>query len=231
MFYWFGSQKNIIRCLPSNQLSRAHLSSDSILKGYEASNSEIYLTFDDGPDPSLTPQVLDLLARYEAKASFFVIGIRARENQALINRMLGEGHSVFSHSLDHNYQNYFKPRKVLKKWIQDSLEDLSQLTGEESLVFRPPAGVLTPPLVQVAQELEIKLLLWNLRFFDSVWPWYQWHGQLHLSRLRGGDVVLLHDCQRPKLQNNFLLTLQFFLESLRQKKFGMKKISEKELVI
>lgn len=232
MFYWFGSQKNIIRSIPTRQ-PKIHQPKVIRLQKQEEHFStnldELFLTFDDGPDSILTTQILDLLLRFQARASFFVVGVQARKNSHLIGRMLNEGHSVFSHSIDHQYRHFFSSQKKLKKWIETSLDDLSQITGRKSLVFRPPAGVLTPPLLQIAQDLDIKLVLWSHRFYDSVWPFYQWHCKSQLPYLKRGDIVLLHDWQKKYLQSTFLKTFNFFLESLEQKKFLMNSISESEL--
>src|SRR4051812_22086384 len=103
---------------------------------------EIFLTFDDGPDASSTQAVLDLLKSENTLANFFVIGNKARQNPALISRMLQDGHGVFSHSVDHDYRHYFTQKNALKSWIQNSLADLESQTHQQTLFFRPPAGIL-----------------------------------------------------------------------------------------
>lgn len=211
MFYWGGDHDFIIRRIKNSK--------------------KLYLTFDDGPDPDHTPAVLDLLSQYHFHATFFVIGTSAHKHSSIIERMLNDGHSVFSHSIDHNYENYFKSKKRLKDWLQASLDDLSQTTGLQTSYFRPPAGVLTPPLVQAAQEMNIKLVLWTHRFYDAVWPFYQWHCQLSLSKLQEGDIILLHDKQKPTNKKLFLSTLEFLLASLTQSKLSLESLYEKEFEI
>ena len=83
-------------------------------------SEKIYLTFDDGPDPDCTPQVLDLLLDYKVKSSFFVIGNEASRHSSLLNRMLKEGHALYSHSIDHKYNNFFASEKRLQQWVQKS---------------------------------------------------------------------------------------------------------------
>lgn len=209
MFYWGAENKNtVIKKIPHSQ--------------------QIYLTFDDGPDENQTPPILDLLAQLNVKASFFVIGTKARKNSFLLKRMKDEGHRIFSHSIDHNYHNYFSNEKKIKNWLQNSLDDLADLTGEHSSVFRPPAGVLTPPLIQAAQELNIHLLLWNHRFYDALWPFYQWHCQWRLTQMKSGDIILLHDKQKTSNYQKFMSTLTFLLESLSQRQFRLSSLNEKE---
>ena len=114
---------------------------------------EIFLTFDDGPDAEFTPQILGLLKQFQAKANFFVIGKEAEKHPDLIKRILAEGHGIFSHSMDHQYFHYFKKQDHLKNWIQNSIQNLSVLTGEPAVWFGAPAGILTTPFVRAGEDL------------------------------------------------------------------------------
>lgn len=183
------------------------------IRGLRGKN--IYLSFDDGPDSRFTSQILDLLAQEQWKASFFVIGNEAKNNLDLVKRMLAEGHSVLSHSKDHQYLHYFKNKDHLKNWLRDSLEDLSQITGQEQKAFRPPAGILTPPLLQAAEEMKIPLILWNQRFYDTVWPLTEKKVVKNLPRLSSGDIVLLHDRQPLQRQQAFIEILKKYIQEMK----------------
>lgn len=211
MFYWGQKPTNFID----------HISGSKAL----------YLTFDDGPDSEFTPKVLDLLASNQVTASFFVIGQKARQNPTLIRRMLREGHGVFSHSNDHDYRHYFKSAKSLKLWLRNSIDELEQLTGNKTVSFRPPAGVLTPPLVEAAKELGVYLVLWSHRFYDTVWPLYRWHCQWKMDQMQPGDIVLLHDTQQPANRPLFFDNLEFLIESIKHKQFAMMSLSEEEFPV
>lgn len=195
-----------------------------VLRKLPCIEKQIYLTFDDGPCPETTPHVLDLLYAHGAQGNFFVIGTRARQNPEILQRIKQEGHGIFSHSLDHDYRNYFKGKSGLKMWIQESLQDLEDQSGVVQSIFRPPAGVLTPPLVAAATELQIPLLLWNHRFFDSVSPWSEEKSIKSLQSFRSGDIVLLHDWQRQKNRDIFLRTLHLYLQGIRNQGYRCKKI-------
>lgn len=196
-----------------------------LIRTIKTSGKEIFLTFDDGPCPESTPLVLDILKHEKVKASFFVIGDRARQNPEIIKRTLAEGHSIFSHSLDHNCRNYFRNENDVLKWLQVSLADLSNQTALVQKVFRPPAGVLTPPLLKAAQRLKVPLILWNHRFYDSVFSWNQVKAQKSIKRLAGGDIILLHDAQKQRHRNIFLKTLSYYLQTLRSEGFQCIAIS------
>lgn len=190
-----------------------------LIRKINTNKLEIFLTFDDGPDAKCTPAVLNLLREEGALATFFVIGERAKKNPALVERIIQEGHSVFSHSSDHHYRNYFRGKDRLKVWLTESLRELELQTKSPQKVFRPPAGVLTPPLVEIAQELGIPLILWNQRFYDSVRPWSEAAGKRSAQNVCPGDIVLLHDSQKTQHCSVFLGTLRVYLQDIKNRGF------------
>jgi len=196
-----------------------------VVRKIKTAQKEIFLTFDDGPDPDLTPQVLDLLRETKAHASFFVIGEKAQAHPEILQRILREGHSVLSHSLDHRYDLYFRGKDSLKTWLQKSLLQLEQQTGVKQSVFRPPAGVLTPPLIQAARELKIPLVLWNHRFYDTALPWTENRAAKNAATLVPGDIVLLHDRQRKQNRTLFLKTLRKYLQEVQQRGYLCASLS------
>jgi peptidoglycan/xylan/chitin deacetylase (PgdA/CDA1 family) len=187
--------------------------------------NEIFFTFDDGPDSLGTPKVLDLLKKFNAKASFFVIGQKIEPNKEIFNRILNEGHGVFCHSIDHNYWHYFCTKNHIKEWITKSLFQLNEFSGTVSpKFFRPPAGVITPPLLAAASELNIKLILWNHRFYDKTCAMTIKKYQKALRTIQKGHIVLLHDAQMQKNLDIFLKTLEWFLCELDRKQFIFSKL-------
>lgn len=186
-----------------------------IVRQIKTPERQIFLTFDDGPDPLQTDEVLNLLNAQNWKATFFVVGRRAQEYPEVVKRMLASGHAVMSHSIDHAYWPYFKGEKTLHKWVQDSLQNLSELTGLPQMAFRPPAGVLTPPLVKVAENLKVPLIMWNQRYFDTTSALTKPKVQIHLKRLSPGDIVLLHDRQSKKRHKTFLETLSHYIREMK----------------
>lgn len=153
----------------------------------------VYLTFDDGPDPQLTPVILDILKRHGAKGTFFVITERARQQSELIQRILQEGHAIGDHSWDHRYRNYFVSRSQLEAWIEKGRRGLEDLIGPRSVGFRSPAGVVTPKLVKVLRDKNIPLILWNRRFFDTAYRFTAEKAKRAAQQIAPGDILLLHD--------------------------------------
>src|SRR5262245_52041165 len=127
---------------------------------FENDSKNLYLTFDDGPDPRSTEAVLNVLDKYNAKASFFVITQKARNNLSLIREIKSASHSIGDHSFDHRYRYFFQGRQALLKWVTASTEELNGMLGENNIGFRPPAGIRTPELHWALRKLNIPLIYW-----------------------------------------------------------------------
>lgn len=201
-----------------------------IIRKIHTVKPEIFLTFDDGPTKELTPRILDLLQEAQVTATFFVIGRKAQENPKILKRMLAEGHTVLSHSLDHRYDLYFRGKERLKTWLRESLQSLDLQTGLRQRAFRPPAGVLTPPLVAAAQEMNIPLVLWNHRFFDTTFLWTEDMALKSARSLNSGDIILLHDCQKPAHQELFLKTLCKYLQAIASQGYVCRSLNDNLLL-
>ena len=158
-----------------------------------AARSEIALTIDDGPDPDVTPRVLDLLDAAGAKASFFCIGRRARENPALCREIVERGHRVENHGDSHSWAfSTFGPGHM-KADIAAAQATLSDITGQAPRFFRPTAGLRNPFLDPVLAALDLQLAAWSRRGYDT----REGRPDVVLGRLThglgAGDILLMHD--------------------------------------
>jgi peptidoglycan/xylan/chitin deacetylase (PgdA/CDA1 family) len=158
-----------------------------------ALRGEIAITLDDGPDPEVTPAVLDLLATHGARATFFCIAERARAQPALLRRIVDAGHSVQNHSLRHRHDFSLLGRRGQEREIVDAQAVLADITGVRPHCFRAPAGLRNALLDPVLHRLGLHLVSWTRRGYDTREP----DPQRVLGRLsRGlaaGDILLLHD--------------------------------------
>lgn len=186
--------------------------------------SKIYLTFDDGPSDTGTSPILDLLKQHDAKATFFVIGEKAKNNLSLIKKIQNDGHGIASHSSDHSYRHYFQSTKKVKSWIKNSLAELENITSKPQKLFRPPAGILNPPLIQAAKELEISLVLWNHRFYDSIFSLKEKNVRYALKSLNPGDIILLHDHQRKINLYPFLQSLNYMITEIQKSNINLSRL-------
>lgn len=158
-----------------------------------AARMEVALTIDDGPEPAVTPAVLDVLDRYQARASFFCIGERAAAHPALIAEIVRRGHTVENHSHGHRHHfSLFGPARIRRDLAQAQTV-LGELAGSTPLFFRAPAGLRNPFLEPVLAHLGLHLASWTRRGFDT----RTGNPEQVLARLtRGlaaGDILLLHD--------------------------------------
>lgn len=150
------------------------------------------LTFDDGPDPITTPQVLDLLAAADARATFFLVGQRAAQRPELVRRIAEAGHAVGSHSWSHP-RPWEHPARVLREDYASGHDAVQQALGAATPLFRPPHGHLGAAGIMVLLQLRLRPVLWTHDPED--WRDGVTARQIveRLHDVTAGDIVLLHD--------------------------------------
>jgi peptidoglycan/xylan/chitin deacetylase (PgdA/CDA1 family) len=153
----------------------------------------VALTIDDGPDPIVTPKVLELLDRFGAKATFFCIGARVGEFPELAREIVRRGHAIENHTQHHRW--YFSLLGVggLRQEIARAQRAIGEVSGSEPRYFRAPAGLRNPLLEWVLIRERLRLVSWTRRGFDTVRSEPRQVLQRLLHDLRGGDILLLHD--------------------------------------
>ncbi len=158
-----------------------------------AARGEVALTVDDGPDPEVTPAVLDLLARRGAGASFFCIGERARARPDLVRAMVAGGHRVENHTQRHGHGFSLLGMGGFVREIGAAQETLANICGVPPHWFRAPAGLRNPLLEPALARLGLHLAAWTRRGFDTVRRDPQRVAARLLEGLAAGDILLLHD--------------------------------------
>ncbi len=153
----------------------------------------VALTFDDGPDPDVTPRVLSILAEHGARASFFCIGERAQAHPQIVRAIVDAGHSVENHSDRHLPWFAFLTPRAMRREIANAQTRLTQLTGRAPAYFRAPAGMRNPATGLVLAALGLHLVSWTRRGFDTVTPDPARVTRRLVRNLAAGDILLLHD--------------------------------------
>jgi peptidoglycan-N-acetylglucosamine deacetylase len=153
----------------------------------------IALTFDDGPDPRWTPQVLDLLRKYHIHATFCLIGVQVPDHAALVRRIAAEGHALCDHTWTHDEKLRTRPAAVITGEITRTAAAIRAAGGVAPRYFRAPAGNWSPALIATAGSLGLRPLGWSVDPRDWSKP-----GTGHILSVlhadaRPGTVVLLHD--------------------------------------
>ena len=177
---------------------------------------EVAITIDDGPDPDVTPAVLDVLDAHGAKATFFCIEERARRHPELCRRIIRGGHSVQNHSQHHSHAFALLGMAGFAREIGNAQAGLAQIAGEAPRFFRAPAGLRNPLLGPVLHRLGLRLVSWTRRGFDTI----DRDPARVLARvgnsLTAGDIVLLHDGNTARTRSGTPIVLEVLPELLRR---------------
>ncbi len=187
----------------------------------ESADKVVALTFDDGPDADSTPRVLDLLKRYDVRATFFVVGEQARQNPELIHRMVAEGHTVANHSYYHLPQSTLWSSQRYTEELFRCNDVVARLTGLRMRLYRPPFGVTNPPIARAVKNLGLIPVGWSVRSLDTMTKDTDRVVDRVMRGLRGGDVILLHD----RLENSEEL-VEKLLTALRTQHYTTATVDE-----
>lgn len=158
-----------------------------------AARKEISLTFDDGPDPEITPRVLDLLDRYQAKASFFCVGEKAAAYPHIVKETARRGHKIENHSHRHSGAFAFYGLFRLKREVESAQTVISGITGRAPRLFRAPMGLRSPLLDPVLAKCGLHYVSWTRRGLDAIHRDPARVVQRLTGGLAAGDILLLHD--------------------------------------
>jgi peptidoglycan/xylan/chitin deacetylase (PgdA/CDA1 family) len=161
----------------------------------------VVLTFDDGPDPVVTPQLLEVLQRHGATATFFVLLQPARAYPELLRQVAEAGHEIALHGLDHRRLPQLPTREAVR-WLRSSRDELTQLTGTPVRWFRPPHGAQSPATWAAARALSMDVVLWN----GTTWDWNDVSQEQRVAKAlesaRPGSILLAHDGAHYDAQYN-----------------------------
>lgn len=170
--------------------------------------NEIALTIDDGPDPLVTPQVLDMLDRYAAPATFFCVGEKAARHPDLCREIVRRGHAVENHSQHHSHYFALMGYSGFLRELQAAEDTLATMTGRRSLFFRAPAGLRNPFLDPVLARLGLQLASWSVRGFDTRIGNVERVKHKLLGGLRAGAILLVHDGNAARTSDGIPVILE-----------------------
>jgi len=126
---------------------------------------ELALTFDDGPNRTWTPRLLDVLASHELRATFFLLGERAQSEPEIVRRIAAAGHLIGNHSWDHPNLAQSSAERIRRE-LRQTQDALQQIAGAQVKFFRPPFGARRPAVFRIAREMGLQLVLWNAMTSD-----------------------------------------------------------------
>jgi peptidoglycan/xylan/chitin deacetylase (PgdA/CDA1 family) len=184
----------------------------------------VALTFDDGPDASSTPALLDFLREEKLAVAFFGIGKRVAANPDLAARIVREGHLLENHSYTHsNFTNFFSLTRLRAELTQTQAA-IAQATGIAPRCFRPPMGLSNPRIFRAAREVRLSVVGWNTRGLDTQITDPQRIVARIMQRLAPGGIILLHDGNIPAAR--LLLTVKLLLAGLRERGYEIVRLDK-----
>jgi peptidoglycan/xylan/chitin deacetylase (PgdA/CDA1 family) len=164
----------------------------STFTGLARGTKQLALTYDDGPNDPHTLRLLEVLAKHNARATFFLIGRYVRQRPEIAREVVKAGHVVGNHTFTHPLLT-LKSAAEVRQELSDCRSALHDAVGEHSNLFRPPFGGRRPAVLRVARELGLEPVMWNVTGYDWNAPPSAVIEQKVSRQIRGGDVILLHD--------------------------------------
>ena len=158
----------------------------------ETDQLRIALTFDDGPHPKYTPQILDILKEYGIKATFFCVGTNVELYPALVERIAAEGHELGNHTHHHNHVLKMSTAD-LRTDIGACSEALERTIGRPTRFFRPPEGVCNDAVKKICSELGMTVVMWSVDTRDWAHPTVAEICKNVRTNTRNGSIILMHD--------------------------------------
>jgi len=190
----------------------------------------VALTFDDGPSPVWTPQILDALKKAGVKATFFMIGEHVEKYPEIARRVAQEGHEIGNHTYGHQNLLYFN-KQELKDEIKKNEKIIKGVTGVTTKYFRPPKAWLSKREKKKIKEMGYKIILWSLNSKDWVTFDDKYMIRYLVKNIRPGDIILFHDsggafATEGGDRHETVLAVSRLVEKLEEKGYRFVTISE-----
>jgi len=202
----------IFACLPVNAAKSA-----SVVP------KRIALTFDDGPHPRITPEILGYLAEEDIRATFFIIGVNAEQWPELVKKEIEAGHEIGNHTYSHN-EKLRMSREAFSSDLIHADSILHDDFGYETVIFRPPQGICNKNVLYAASELDYSIVLWNIDTRD-----WEHNSTVNIVKtvmdnVKSGDIVLFHDYVSG--ESHTLDALRIIVPKLKAEGYEFVTVSE-----
>ncbi len=191
-------------------------------KNQNIAENKVAITFDDGPHPEFTPQVLELLEKYNAKATFFCVGKHIKENQAIADRILKEGHTIGNHTYSHTRNFGFLSTKKVKQELEQTNALVKSIFNKKLRLYRPAFGVTNPRIKKALKEVNLISIGWSVRSLDTTKRSKNMVLRRITRNLKKGDIILLHDTSAKSVA--VLEQLLLFLQQKKMQSITVNKL-------
>lgn len=153
---------------------------------------KISLTFDDGPHPRYTPQILEILEEYGIKATFFVVGVNAKNYPDTMEKVIKAGHEIGNHTYSHPHVSCLNSQTLCEE-VEKCESTIYGLTDYKTKLFRPPEGLIDADVRTVLRDLDYKVILWDLDTRDWAHTPAEDIARYVTENIAAGDIILMHD--------------------------------------
>jgi peptidoglycan/xylan/chitin deacetylase (PgdA/CDA1 family) len=160
--------------------------------GLARGSKQLALTYDDGPNDPHTQRLLDVLARHDVRATFFLIGRYVQRRPDIVHELVKAGNEVGNHTFTHPLLT-FKSAQEVRSELEQCDKALTEAVGEHPNLFRPPFGGRRPAVLRVARRMGLEPIMWNVTGYDWNATAAEPIEQKVASQVQGGNVILLHD--------------------------------------
>ncbi len=191
---------------------------------------KVALTFDDGPSPIWTPQILHALKEKNVKATFFMIGYHVQKYPDIARQVARDGHTIANHGYAHSVILYYKPAEIEEE-IKYTEEVIRNITGKTTRFFRPPKAWLRPSIKEKIISMGYNVILWSLNSKDWVCFNHRYIVSRLVKRIRAGDIILFHDSgniysTEGGVRRQTVKAIPLLIDTLRKKGFEFVSIDE-----
>tara|TARA_R110000787_G_scaffold183014_3_gene295031 strand:- start:19100 stop:19876 length:777 start_codon:yes stop_codon:yes gene_type:complete len=191
-------------------------------KNEDVDDNVISLTFDDGPHKEYTIKVLELLKKYNFKATFFLIGNKIEEHPNLVEEILNQGHTIGNHTYSHsNNFGFLKTNEVINE-LKKTNDIIEKLQGLKMNLYRPAFGITNPRISKAIKTLNLTTIGWSVRSLDTTKDTKEIILTRVVKNLQKGDVVLLHDTSQKTVE--VLEQLLIFLDEKKWRSIGVDQL-------
>ncbi|MBQ8397157.1 MAG: polysaccharide deacetylase family protein [Clostridia bacterium] len=166
--------------------------SSIVYRAHANEAGKIALTFDDGPHPHYTHEILGILAEYDVRATFFVVGENVEFYPNVLAEVQAAGHEIGNHTYDHHRLGRVDTARVTDEILRTE-QAVFELCDSRTKLFRPPEGMMNDAVIAAARALDYRVILWNIDTRDWDHPTPEAIAENILSHVKSGDIILMHD--------------------------------------
>lgn len=216
-------KRNIILCILSAIILFSVCVSNTSAEENKVYKKKISLTFDDGPHPKYTREVLDILDSYNIKATFFIIGSNAELYPELVKEEMQKGHEIGNHTYNHPNMKKISYEELAKE-IKKNEEVLFNLTGKVPTLFRPPCGEISNSVSSIIKDKEYRMVLWSIDTRDWAHTSKEKIVENVKKNAKSGAIILMHDYING--ENHSPEALKVIIEYLLSEGYEFVTVSE-----